>query len=213
MKKIFLPILISAIILCVACENRRGDTSQNVVALPILEAESLPAAVKHESSGKVEGTLYFNQDYLDRVIAGEIGENETAGLIFDETKERSLRVIHIYRSLVLRSARSGENLLSLLYMRYGNFNVMLILKKIDGVEYVLDYVLIEKQNPDSHLAGIDFIEINGVEFDTGVTLVANSSLIPTGYTDDISAVFFVNMETLSIEHLEVSEPIRLWSEH
>ncbi|MCL2289228.1 MAG: hypothetical protein FWC34_00755 [Bacteroidetes bacterium] len=157
-----------------------------------------------------EGNIrYFNQAYLDKVIANKIERNKTEGLIFDRAREESLGLLNIRGGSVF-SNNNREIVLFRYHISYNNYNIILLTEPINNLEHVRDYLLIEKENSISNLASGP-VEINGEYFDWSVTVVVNSSRRGLRYTDDISAAFFIDLENKRIKPLEFNT-IRLWSE-
>jgi hypothetical protein len=77
------------------------------------------------------------------------------------------------------------------------------------MEYVCDYLILEKQNPETRLRN-GAVRINGEYTDWDIDVVVNHRW-QGRYTDDISQAFKVNPQTKKIETFPY-ETIRLYSE-
>ena len=145
---------------------------------------------------------YFTKEFLDEAIKTPNRKNEKE-IIYDRTKLDGLR--QYYGGLIINTN------ISQYYFEYKNYNILLITEKIDGIDYVCDYLILEKQYPETHLANGP-VEINGDYFDWNITVVIKCSWRGNPFTDDISQAFRVNLHTKKIEPF-IYKTIRLYDEN
>jgi hypothetical protein len=156
---------------------------------------------------------YFNEEFLERALKNPNLPDEN--IIFDRLKVLGLwkdgvwglwmdglRVYHGGRLFY------GSDILKR-YIEYGNYHIILVTQEIGCVEYVCDYLIIEKQNPEAHLSN-GAVKINGEYGDWEVDIVVNHHWRGR-FTDDISQAFKVNSQTKKIEPF-IYDTIRLYSE-
>jgi len=97
------------------------------------------------------------------------------------------------------------------YLDYENYNIILVTQEIDGIQYVRDYMILEKLNPQTHLFFSDgTVIIDGKSPGFPVTVVVNKHW-QGRFTEDISQAFYVNMQTRKIEPV-FFDTIRMVSE-
>ena len=146
--------------------------------------------------------VYFTEEFIEKALKNPAlsGEN----IIFDSVKAQGLRMYH--GGLLLYDSDNRFFYYSdthLRYFDYGNYNIMLVTQKIDDIEYVRDYLILEKLHPETHLFyGEGTVTINGKYPGLwGVTVVVNHHLPRDffAYTEDISQAFYVNIKTRKIE--------------
>jgi len=144
---------------------------------------------------------YLTADLLERVLKEpNFSIND---LLFDETKS-GLRIYHGGRLFY-----DSDTLLR--YIDYMNYNIILVTQEIENIEYVHDYMILEKKNPETYLfKTVDNATINGEFPDFDLTVVINSRWRGL-YTEDISHAFKINTETGKIEPV-FFDTIRLASE-
>lgn len=154
---------------------------------------------------------YFTRDFLAKAIGNPSLRYEVAArdIIFDTTRAEGLR---IYGGVIITETMSSDtvNMLAMNSIEYMNYNVILLVERIDGISYVRDFVIIEKLHPETHLASGP-VEINGEYFDWETLVVVNRDWTRRPYTDDISQAFRVNVSTRRIEPY-LFRTIRLFSE-
>ena len=145
---------------------------------------------------------YFTEEFLERAITEP---NLSDGdIIFDETKSDGLRIYYGGRLFY-----GSDSLLR--YMEYGNRNIILVTQEVEGIEYVRDYLILEKQNLETYLSNASgTVEIDGEFTNRDVTVVVNRHW-QGGFTDDISQAFRINAQTRKIEPV-IYDRIRLHSE-
>jgi len=158
--------------------------------------------------------LYFTTEFLERVIVetnlsyiGIIGD-----VIFDRTKIDGLRVYQGGRILYDADGIFWFDSDTLLrYLEYENYNIILVTQEIDSIEYVCDYLIIEKKTTETYLfKAMGTVKIDGEFPSFDVTVVINNNWIGL-YTNDISQAFKINPQTRKIEPI-FFKTIRLTSE-
>ncbi len=154
---------------------------------------------------------YVTTDFWEKVITGQDLNDST--IIFDRTKIDGMRVHGAGRILYDSDYNFWYDSDTLLrYIDYANYNIILVTQEIDTVEYVRDYLVIEKRTLETSLTHCQgTVRIDGVYPKFDVTVVVNHSWRGKRFTDDISQAFKVNMETRKIEPI-IFETIRLYSE-
>jgi len=160
--------------------------------------------------------IYFTEKFLEKAIkedAYTFLSDET--IIFDKSKVLGLWKDDLW-GLWMDGLRIyyggrlfyGSDTLKR-YIEYGDYNILLVTQEIDDVEYVCDYLILRKQNPETYLSN-GAVEINGEYGDWEVDIVVNHYWRGI-FTDDISQAFKVNLQTKKIEPL-IYDTIRLYSE-
>jgi hypothetical protein len=158
---------------------------------------------------------YFTEEFLEKAIKkGDTFLSEET-IIFDRSKVLvllkdglwSLWMDGLWIYYVGRLFYGSDTLKR--YIEYGNYNILLVTQEIGDVEYVRDYLILEKQNPETHLSN-GAVEINGEYGDWEVDIVVNHHW-QGRFTDDISQAFKVNPQTKKIEPF-IYDTIRLYSE-
>jgi len=92
---------------------------------------------------------------------------------------------------------------------FRNYNIMLVVEKIDSVGYVRDCLLLEKLSPETRLES-GAVEVNGEYVDEDITVVVNHEW-RARFTEDISQAFKVDLDTKKIVPV-VYDTIRLYAE-
>jgi len=154
---------------------------------------------------------YFSEEFVERAIKNPNLLSEEI-VIFDDSLEKWkngpqgkwMGNLRLYYGGLL----SYGSDIARLYIEYRNYNILLVTQKSDGVEYVCDYLILEKQNPETHLSN-GAVQINGEYWDEKVDVVVNHNW--RRFTDDISQAFKVNPKTKKIEPF-IFNTIRLYSE-
>jgi hypothetical protein len=147
-----------------------------------------------------ESSSYFTKEFLERAIKDP--KLSYGNIIFDSLKTQGLLIYYGGR------LSYGSNILER-HIGYGNYNIILVTEEIGSVEYVRDYLILEKQNPETYL-GNGPVEINGAYFDWEIIVVVNHRWHAL-FTDDISQAFKVNLQTKKIEQVTYNS-IRLYAE-
>ena len=142
---------------------------------------------------------YLTQDFLDEAIKDP--SQSRKDLIFDITKLNNLRK---YYSGPFINTNISQH-----YFEYGNYNVLLVTEKIKELNFVCDYLILEKLHPETHFANGP-VEINDNYFNWEITVVVKQKWRGE-FTDDIIQAFIVNLKTKKIEKF-LYETIRLYSE-
>ena len=143
---------------------------------------------------------YFTKEFLKEAITKQ---NLSYGdIIFDQTKISDLRIYYGGRL-----SYGSDTLLR--YIEYGNFNIILVTKEIDSIEYMSDFLLLEKLTKETYLCN-GAVQINDSYFDWKITIVVNNKWQGL-FTDDISQAFKINEKTKKIEEINY-DTIRLYSE-
>jgi hypothetical protein len=153
---------------------------------------------------------YFTEEFLENALKDHAlsGEN----IIFDRLKAQGLKMYHggplFYDSYNRFFYYTNTHLR---YFEYENYNIMLVTQKNDDIEYVRDYLILKKLNPETHLFYSEgTVTINGESPGFAVTVVVNHHWRGI-YTEDISQAFYVNTQTGKIEQV-FFDTIRLASE-
>jgi hypothetical protein len=135
----------------------------------------------------------------------------------DETKPDALRKYGGGRLLYDSDGNfwfSSDTLFQLL--EFKNYNIILVTQEINNIVYVRDFLFLEKYHSETHFVNsAGAAMINGGIFGTihqhqNLIIVVNRHWRGR-YTEDISHVFFINMQSRKIEQIEF-ETIRLTSE-
>ena len=145
---------------------------------------------------------YFTVEFLAKAITDQ---NFSYGdIIFDKTKSDGLRIYYGGRLFY-----DSDSILR--YIEYGNYNVIVVTQEIMGIEYVQDYLILEKQNPETYLFNSSgTVQIDGDFSHFDITVVVNKHWRGR-FTEDISHAFIVNLQTKKIEPV-VFNTIKLYSE-
>jgi len=195
-KHIF--FLLFAIIICIGCKTKSSSVLSTDMPVNYFTEKFLEKAIK-------EGAYTYLSD--DTII---FDRSKVLGLWKDGLWGFWMDGLYFYYGgrLFPRSDTLKR------YIEYGNYNIILVTREIDDVEYVSDYLILKKQNPETHLTnGPVKIIINGEETYGGsweVDLVVNHHWRGK-FTDDISQVFNVDSQTRKIEPF-IYDTIRLYSE-
>jgi hypothetical protein len=144
-------------------------------------------------------TVYFTRDFVDDQIAGKTILN--GDLVLDR---KLLDGFQVYGGLIFPDTAIHQ-----LYIEYGNYNILLITEDCGELEYVRDYVLLEKNTPETRLADGP-VEINGDCFDWEITVLVNREW-RAPFTEDISQVFKVDTGQKRIVPF-LYDSIRLYAE-
>lgn len=144
---------------------------------------------------------YFNSEYLNNILKN-LSHNNTENIIFNRSE---LGDLYVYNAKQM--AVPDVNLYQY-YLMYDNYTILLLTEKIDSSEYVKDYLMIKKQNPDTHLTS-GAVEINNTCFDWEITVVVNSKWV--GTTSDISEAFKIDILRKKIYKIEY-DSIKIFSE-
>jgi len=162
-------------------------------------------------------TCYFTEEFLEKAIKDTAlsCENiifERSAAPFDSSKAPGLWMYHGGKLLYDSDNRFFyDSDTHLRYLDYGNYNIMLVTQEIDGIEYVRDYMILEKLHPETHMFYSDgTVSIDGKFPGFPVTVVVNHHW-QGRFTEDISQAFYVNMQTRKIEQVYF-DTIRLFSE-
>jgi hypothetical protein len=145
------------------------------------------------------GNKFFDSEILDNMIKNPNFIN--GGIIFDKMRLGQLKE---YGGLALLNTNMSQH-----YIDYMNYNIILLIEDTDNIKYVRDYLVLKKDNPETHLANGP-VEINGTFFDWEITVVVDHKWRSL-FTEDISMAFKVNQQTKRIEHF-VYDTIKLYSE-
>jgi len=145
-------------------------------------------------------TSYFTQEYLDKSISGSNIAIDLSNniIIFDVTKADGFK-IYTRKAFLDAYNRQGTKI-SGYYLEYKNYNIIIVTEEINGTEYVRDYLILEKEHPESVLQDGD-VEINGEYFDHDIIVVIDSNWRMGGipFTDDVNQAFKINWQTKKIE--------------
>jgi len=160
---------------------------------------------------------YFTEEFLEKAIKYPAlsCENiifERSATPFDKSKAPSLWMYYSGKLLYDSDNRFFYNSDTYLhYLDYGNYNIILVTQEIEGIEYVRDYMILEKLHPETYMFYSDgTVLINGKYSGFPVTVVVNHHWRGI-YTEDISQAFYVNIQTRKIEPV-FFDTIRLVSE-
>jgi hypothetical protein len=149
---------------------------------------------------------YFTQEFLREAINDpNLREVVSAsGIIFDTAKAEGLRV---YGGVAPFETLFSEDRLLTHFIAYMNYNVILLTESVDGFNFVRDFIILEKQHPETHLAD-GAVEINGEYFNWEIIVVINRHW-EGAYTEDIDKAFIIDVPTRRIEPFQF-ERIRLF---
>ena len=90
-----------------------------------------------------------------------------------------------------------DNKLSAHYMEYTKHNIIILTEEINKIDFIRDYVILEKLNPETHLAHGP-VNINNEFFDWEIIIEINNKswFLNKGlYTDDIGRAFKINLDS------------------
>jgi hypothetical protein len=159
------------------------------------------------------GVRYFTRDFAQEIIQNPSLRYEISAhnIIFVPATARA-EGLRIYGGVTPFETMFSDNSLGANFIEYTNYNIILLTERIDGIHYVRDFVILEKQHPETHLSA-GAVEVNGEYFDWELIVVVNRHwhLPRRPYTDDISYAFKIDVSTKRIVPYPF-ETIRLFSE-
>ena len=171
----------------------------------------LYACVDTDDNNVNANSHYFTRDFAEEIIHNPSLRDEVSvkNIIFDRTRAEGLK---IYGGVAPFETMFSDTINSLdaLFIEYMNYNIILLVERIDEIDYVRDFIILEKQYPETHLA-YGPVEINHEYFDWEIIVVVNRHWLNLPYTGDISYAFKINVSTKRIEPYPF-ETIRLFSE-
>jgi len=218
MKHLFTFLLIALI--CIGCKKNNPSSEtikepQDYTVTKVNKEDNIDT--QYDSLSVISNEIpvtYFTEKFLEKVI------NEDTSLyyetiIFDRSKVLglwkdglwglwmdNLRIYYVGRLFY------GSDTLKR-YIEYGDYNILLVTHEINDVEYVCDYLILKKQNPETHLSN-GAVVVNGEYGDWDVDIVVDHNW-QGRFTDDISQAFKVNSQTRKIETF-IYDTIRLYNE-
>ena len=151
----------------------------------------------------IESTTYFTVEFVRNALEGV--NIPIYNMIFDRTKSDGLRIYAV--GAILHNADGEFDFYSdtfFNYIEYENYNIILVTQRIDGIHFVRDYLIIEKQNPETYLiSSADTVQIDGFFPRFNVTIVVNNHRRNLLYGEDldVSQAFTINMKTRKIEEI------------
>jgi len=175
-------------------DNINGWAYGAYIDLIDAQNDSLPVLPVNSSND------FFTAEFLGKAIKD--AKSFYNNIIFDNSKTQGLDIYYTGRLFY------GSNILER-HMEYENYNIILVTEDIGDIEYVRDYLILEKQNPETYLANGP-VEINGEYFDWEVIVVVNHKWHAL-FTDDINQAYKVDLQTNRIEPFTY-DTIRLYAE-
>ena len=158
---------------------------------------------------------YFTRDFAQEIIQNPSLRYEISAknIIFAPATARA-EGLRIYGGVTPFETMFSDtiNSLSANFIEYMNYNIILLTERIDEIAHVRDFVVLEKQHPETHLS-VGAVEVNGEYFDWELIVVVNRHwhLPRRPYTDDINYAFKIDVSTKRIVPYPF-ETIRLFSE-
>jgi hypothetical protein len=210
-KKINLILIILAI--NISCKKSSNDLVQNNIELFVLSPDK---PISYFTTKKFLEKAMTEPNLPDGVIIYDETKSDGMQIYFgapDETKFEGLRKYYGGRLLYDSNGVFWYDSDTILrFFEYANYNIILVTQEFNDIEYVRDYLFLKKQNPETYLhnsAGA--ITINEESPGCNDVIVVVNHYWRGRFTDDISQVFKINMQTRKIEPI-IYDTIRLYSE-
>jgi hypothetical protein len=157
--------------------------------------------------------VYFNEKFIENCLAGKIIKDEI--IIFDKEFKEKL----YYKLSNDKEYKGGAYIYGELhipetdyfvkYIDFDEYNIMIVSINRNGVEIIIDYLMVKKQIKNMHFEN-GAVEIDGEYFDWYITIVLRNRW-KGKYSDDISEAYKVNTESGKIEKFEYNT-IKIYAE-